>query len=67
MILERRGEGLGWTGGAEVWWEAISHVASENEQEDNAKGRIVDLSVSGNQEVAVVVEWGGHWRGVQGK
>ena len=66
-VLNKEGLELGWTGGAEAWWEAIPHVGRE--EEDNAKGRMVDVSVSGNGEVAVVVEWGGGWkrRGVQGK
>ena len=68
-ILSRKASGLGWTGGAEVWWEAIPHVDGE-EEEDDVKGRMVDVSVSGNGEVAVVVEWGSEYkeqRGVQGK
>jgi len=51
-----------------VWWEAIPYVSREGE--DNVKGRMVDVSVSGNGEVAAVVEWGGKRkgrRGVQGK
>ncbi|KAF8454510.1 hypothetical protein BGX38DRAFT_1267796 [Terfezia claveryi] len=61
-ILNRKDSGLGWIGGAGVWWEAIPRVGREGE-EDNVKGRMVDVSVSGNGDVAVVVEWGSEWQG----
>jgi len=68
QLLQAQDSRLGWTGGADVWWEAIPGV--DTEEVSNVKGRMVDISVAGNGDVAVVMEWGGQeeWGGrIQGK